>query len=423
VPFPPQQIDAVKAAIQPERLLDTAVKLIGVPSPTRSGAAVADRLHEILESDGFPVERPACGWPDAPAVVARFDSGRRGKTLQFNGHLDTVHLPFVPPRVQDGILYGSGAIDMKGGVAAMVEALRAVRDSGLLAGGGILLTAHDLHEAPWGDGSQVDRLIEAGYAGDGALIPEYTAEILPVVGRGLAVLEVTVTRDGEPVHEVLGGIEQPSVIAVGADLVRRLTDLHRQLGERGVAGAGVGCPEFNFPTADSHAQNDVYGKLNSGHPTPTLKETVFIGQVHAGEIYNQSPTQFRLSGTRRWTRDSNPDDVRREFFDLLSAAEEGTGTHVEGEFHFVRNAFELDERDWLVESFQEVCRAVRGEPLPTGVKPFVDDGNTFCAHGIPCVTHGPRGSGAHTLHEQVSVAELERVAQYYALCALRFCDA
>jgi di/tripeptidase len=66
---------------------------------------------------------------------------------------------------------------------------------------------------------------------------------------------------------------------------------------------------------------------------------------------------------------------------------------------------------------------MRGAPLPTGVKPFVDDGNTFCAHGIPCVTHGPRGSGAHTLHEQVPVAELERVAVWYALCAVTFCDA
>jgi acetylornithine deacetylase/succinyl-diaminopimelate desuccinylase-like protein len=386
-----QTVAALTAAVQQDRLLDTAVKLIEVPSPTRSGAAVADRLQEILERDGFQVERPECGWPEAPAVVARFDSGRRGKTLQFNGHLDTVHLPFVPPRVENGILTGSGAIDMKGGVAAMVEALRAVRDSGLLAAGSILLTAHDLHEAPWGDGSQVDGLIEAGYVGDGALIPEYTAEILPVVGRGLAVLEVSVTRDGEPVHEVLGGLEQPSVIAVGADLVRRLTKLNRQLGDR---------------------------KSPSG-----LKETAFVGQVHAGEIYNQSPTEFRLSGTRRWTRDSDPDDVRREFFDLLSAAEEGTGTHVEGEFHFVRDAFELNENDWLVESFQSVCRVLRGTPLPTGVKPFVDDGNTFCAHGIPCITHGPNGSGAHTLHEQVPVAELERVALWYALCAARFCDA
>ena len=237
--FDPQRIESLRNAVNLERLLETAVGLIETPSPTRSGAAVANRLQKILEKDGFEVERPECGWSDAPAVVVRFDSGRRGKTLQFNGHLDTVHLPFVPPRIENGMLYGSGAIDMKGGVAAMVEALRAVRDSGMLAAGSLLLTAHDLHEAPWGDGSQIDGLIEAGYAGDGALIPEYTSEILPVVGRGLAVLEIDVTRDGEPLHEVLGGMEQPSVIATGADLIQRLTELNRKLAERILTAAGL----------------------------------------------------------------------------------------------------------------------------------------------------------------------------------------
>ena len=54
-------------------------------------------------------------------------SGRPGRTLQFDGHLDTVHLPFVPPEVKDGRLTGSGASDMKGGLAAAVEAVRAAR--------------------------------------------------------------------------------------------------------------------------------------------------------------------------------------------------------------------------------------------------------------------------------------------------------
>src|SRR5437763_17037189 len=90
----------IGSAVKPDRLLDLAVKLVEVPSPTRDGRAVADRLASILAEDGFSVERPNAGWPQAPAVVARFDSGRPGRTLQFNGHLDTVHLPFVPPRVE-----------------------------------------------------------------------------------------------------------------------------------------------------------------------------------------------------------------------------------------------------------------------------------------------------------------------------------
>ena len=51
----------------------------------------------------------------------------RGPTLQFDGHLDTVHLPFVPPCVENNTLYGSSSADMKGGIAAALEALRVLR--------------------------------------------------------------------------------------------------------------------------------------------------------------------------------------------------------------------------------------------------------------------------------------------------------
>ncbi|MFQ5733953.1 MAG: hypothetical protein ACE5KM_18605, partial [Planctomycetaceae bacterium] len=76
-----------------------------------------------------------------------------------------------------------------------------------------------------------------------------------------------------------------------------------------------------------------------------------------------------------------------------------------------------------VEVFQAVSTVLRGEPLPAGVKPFCDDGNTFAAYGIPCITHGPDGSGAHTVNEQTPIAELARVALWYALAAVVFCDA
>ncbi len=388
----PELVQRVRDAVQRDRLIDTAIRLIEVPSPTRSGGAVADRLAHMLIADGFAVERPVCGWPQAPAVAARYSTGRPGKTLQFNGHLDTVHLPFVPPRVENGVLFGSGASDMKGGLAAAYEAMRAVRDAGLLSGGGILLTGHDLHESPWGDGTQVDRLIEAGYLGDGVLLPEYVSDRLPVAGRGLAIMEITISRPGVPQHEVLGGMEQPNVIAAGADIVRRCGEWDRQV---------------------RHKSHPLAGR-----------ESVFIGQAVGGEIYNQSPVEYRVSGTRRWLAGTPFTEIEGEFKALVGEVAHETGTTINGKLNFVRDGFELDLSHPLVAAFQSAHAAVTGQTLPHGPKPFVDDGNTFIARGgVPAITHGPNATGAHTLHEAASIDELVRVAVVYALTAIGFCRA
>ena len=382
--------DQLNAAIQVERLVDTAVKIIGIPSPTLSAKGAADKLEEILEEDGFTVERPDANWPESPAVFVSYDSGQPGKTLQFNGHLDTVHLPFVEPRVEDGKLYGSGASDMKGGVAAMCEALHVLRDTGLLKSGKIILTAHDHHEAPWGDGRQVKALIDQGYVGDGVLIPEYLAHCLPVLGRGMAIFEVSITREGKPVHEVQGGLEQPSVIAAGADLITRFMELDKQL-----------------------------TKLT--HPLGA-RESIFIGQVSSGEIYNQSPTEFKLQGTRRWLPGTLRDNVEKQFQNILKEVGEDKGVKVKGEFNSLLDPYELNEDHPLLPAFQSAYEEIAGQSLPLGAKPFLDDGNNFIEKaGIPAITHGPDAIGAHTVNEEVSIDELKRVALTYALTAILFC--
>jgi acetylornithine deacetylase/succinyl-diaminopimelate desuccinylase-like protein len=215
----------------------------------------------------FHVDRPAAGHARAPAVVARLESTRPGRTLQFNGHLDTVHLPFVAPQVTGDLITGSGASDMKGGIAAAVEALRVLRDTNILPAGLVMLTAHDLHEAPWGFGQQLDQLIRDRCVGDGILLPEPLPDRLPVVGRGGAIWKVTIRRNGAQVHEVMRPLDEPSVISAGAELVTRLDRLGERLAKKSDPMAGP--------------------------------ETVFIGQIHSGEIYNQFPQECWLEGTRR----------------------------------------------------------------------------------------------------------------------------
>jgi acetylornithine deacetylase/succinyl-diaminopimelate desuccinylase-like protein len=254
------------------------------------------------------------------------------------------------------------------------------------------LTAHDLHEAPWGRGQQLDQLIADGIAGDGVLLPEPLRDQLPLVGRGAATWKTTIRRQGPPVHEVMRPADEPSVIAAGAELVARLGRLQESLSTRVDPVAGA--------------------------------ESVFIGQVHSGEIYNQYPQECWLEGTRRWLPGMGRSDVEREFRDLLAELERDTRTSIAAEFRFIRDAFRLEQNDPLVTAFQSATRTVSGADLPTGPKPFVDDGNSFYGLGkIPAITHGARAGGQHTVNEWVEIDDLVRVAWVYALTAVLYCVA
>jgi acetylornithine deacetylase/succinyl-diaminopimelate desuccinylase-like protein len=385
-----QIFDQVVQTIDRQRIIDTAVALIEVPSPTRSAGAAADRLAEILASDGFPVQRHDADWPQTPIVIAALESGRPGPTLQFDGHLDTVHLPYVPPRLENDTLYGSSSADMKGGIAAALEALRVLRTLDALPAGKVLLTAHDHHEGPWGDGRQVRAMIREGLVGDAVLLPEYLANPLPVAGRGVAIFQATIRRKGAPVHEVLRPPGTPDVVAAGAHLVTRL-----------------------------HAWNEQL-KQNS-HPLAGHDST-FVGSIQAGEIYNQSPTECLVQGTRRWIPPGSGAAVREEFSLFLAEVAAETGTQIEVEYTEQGGAYQVDADSNLVQAFQQAHTAVAGSPLPLGAKPFVDDGNIYApGAGIPALTHGPAATGAHTLNEAVPVEELVRVAKVYALTAIAFC--
>jgi acetylornithine deacetylase/succinyl-diaminopimelate desuccinylase-like protein len=385
----PNLIERLRQSINRQRLVDTAVRLIAVPSRTGEAKGVLDCLAEMLTNEGFPVERPDGGYPAAPAVAVRFTSGRPGRTLQFNGHLDTVHLSFVPPKVEDGKITGSGSSDMKAGTAAAVEALRVLRETGALTAGSVLLTAHDLHETPWGDGRQLDQLIRDGLHGDAVLIPEYLNHCIPVIGRGGFTWKVVIRRPGAPIHEVMRP-DEPSVIAAGAELVARFNRLNDKLSVKRDPQAGP--------------------------------ESLFIGQIHSGEIFNQYPQECRLEGTRRWLPGTKRADVEREFQALLSDLARDTGTTVTSDIHMMRDAFLLDPNNPLVEAFQGAYEATAGKPLATGAKPFCDDANSFWAIGqVPAITHGPNAGGAHTLNEWVSIDDLERVALVYALTAVGYC--
>jgi len=184
--------------------------------------------------------------------------------------------------------------------------------------------------------------------------------------------------------------DEPSVIAAGAELVARLGRLHHQLSTLSDPLAGA--------------------------------ESAFIGQIHGGEIFNQYPQECWLEGTRRWRPGRPREEVKRGFYELIAGLRSDTDVSADVDFRVIRDAFHLEVSDPLVTAFQQACTAVSGAPLPTGPKPFVDDGNSFYGlKRLPAITHGPRAGGQHTVNEWVSIEDMMRVAELYALTAVLYC--
>src|SRR2546421_4481066 len=100
-------------------------------------AAIASAIAVEMKRIGLDVAVDEVA-PGRPNVIGVLDSSRHGPTLMVCGHTDTVGVtgmrdPFTPVD-RDGRLYGRGAQDMKGGVAAMIDAARIVAGEGLRAG-------------------------------------------------------------------------------------------------------------------------------------------------------------------------------------------------------------------------------------------------------------------------------------------------
>ncbi|MBS7539630.1 succinyl-diaminopimelate desuccinylase [Ancylobacter lacus] len=128
VPLPEVESSPNPAPADP---VEIARALIRCPSVTPEEGGALDYLGGLLGAAGFEVHRVRLCAPDTPDVenlYARF--GRRAPNLCFAGHTDVVppgdaaHWRFPPfeGAIRDGLLYGRGAVDMKGGVAAMVAA-------------------------------------------------------------------------------------------------------------------------------------------------------------------------------------------------------------------------------------------------------------------------------------------------------------
>ena len=161
--------------------IDLASRLIACPSVTPATGPVFDVLEATLEPLGFTVDRFVLGEPpDGPVENLFATRGAGGPHFAFAGHLDVVPPgegwsfdPFVP-ELRGGLLFGRGAVDMKGGIAAFVAACADVADHpGTLS---LIITGDEEGFATYGTPRLIDYMAERGIRPDMILIGEPTSE-------------------------------------------------------------------------------------------------------------------------------------------------------------------------------------------------------------------------------------------------------
>ena len=378
--------------VDPDRLQQLTFELTRIRSYTGDTREVAEAYAQHLGDIGLDVQ-VLRDYPRSPCVVARLRGAGTGPTLEFNGHLDTVPVDHPAPYVAEGRVYGRGAADMKGGLAAMAEAVRVIVKSGVRMKGDLLLVAHGLHEAPDGQGQDLTDLVRRGVKGDAVIIAELASDTLPIVGLGQAAFDFTITRPGEASHELLTPAGTPHPILAAIRLVNLMQARQAEL-----------------------------SKINIPYVGP---ESFFIGIFQGGDFYNRWTNACRLMGTRRYGPDNTYVGIKAELTGMAARVEAETGAQVALNLIPVRDGFRVAEDEPLVAALRQAYSEVTGGELPLTGSRMVGDAAIFINEGrIPAVYHGPGGQGAHADLESVAVADLVRAAKVYILAALKYvgCD-
>ena len=298
-----------------------------------------------------------------------------------NAHMDTVGVegmehPFEPI-MRDGRLYGRGAYDMKGSLAACMLAARRLAAEDL--SGDVIVTAvADEEYASIG----VQSVLSSRRA-DVAIVTEPTGLRVCVAHKGFVWAEI----------ETEGRAAHGSRPAEGVDAITRMAPALARLAE-----------------------------LQSALDAAPGHELVGPGSVHAsliegGQELSSYPARCRLALERRTAPGETADDFRGECEALIDGIE-----GAELRMGLVRPPFAVDPDAAVVQAVSRAAAAVTGKPAEVYGETYWMDAALTQAAGIPTVVFGPDGWGAHAVDEWVDLASVDAcsdglVAAAHELCA------
>ena len=376
-------------------MVEFASALIRIPSENPPGNAYAEcgrLIAQWLRDLGLDV-RTVNPSADAPCVIGSW--GGDGPALYFSGHYDVVPAQtpsLFMPVVRKSNLHGRGTADMKGGIAAMAFAVRALRVCGLEPSGRLISVSVPDEETSGPRGTAA--LAKAGLLerdAIGMLTMEPTSGVVWNANRG--VISIRVTVRGKPAHV---GLHFRGINAFDGmlDVAGRLRALGKRVSKRVTA--------FNIsPEAARRSVMLLGGELGGGHS------------------FNVVPECASFTVDRRTNPEEDVEVERRQLLDIVKDARaRGIDCHVDVLQEGRAGATLADGP--LGRALSASIRHVTGKSARFELCPGVLETRHYAALGIPAFAYGPGLlSVSHGPHEFVSVHKLLECAEVYARTAAR----
>jgi succinyl-diaminopimelate desuccinylase len=287
-----------------------------------------------------------------------------GPTIVLHGHLDVVpgHPEQFKPRMEGDRLYGRGAYDMKGGLAAMMLALHDVAEN---TGVRVLFLCVPDEESEDIDQRSTDEMVRNGFIGDFAITGEPTDLHVGIQAKGVLAFRLNV--HGRAAHS--------STPWLGDNAVLKAIDVFRRI--------------ESLPF--SRESSELFDR-------PSIN----LGRINGGDALNKVPDLCSMVVDIRYLPNQDPEDLLAQIRSIPDI--EVVRTFIRGPAYVSRS------NPFVVALCDAVGRHTRGESMSIG-RDGASDAISFLNAGVPAVEFGPAGEGHHGPEEWVSVSSLARYRQ------------
>jgi succinyl-diaminopimelate desuccinylase len=388
-------------------------ELVSIPTenpPGRNYRACANLLEKRLSQAGLICERHEFPAPpasaeaspkasDEPAVSLTATLGTGKHTLYFHGHYDVVPAQspqqFLPAR-KDHFVFGRGSCDMKGGIVAMLFAVRALKECGVKLNGEIALSLVPDEETGGARGSAW--LATQGLLGRnaiGMLLPEPTSGVIWNANRGAISLRIKVLGKSAHVglqHRGENAFEQM------VRVVERLQQLKCEVEQR-TTSCAIGSEQ---------TRNSIL---------------MLGGESGGGANFNVVPEHCWFTVDRRINPEEDFDAEKCNLINVLQDCQRD-GIRLEWEILQEGRASACSEEEKLGRTLAQNVQAITGEAPRFELCPGLLEIRFYAANRVPAYAYGPGLlSVAHGPNEYVDMRKVRDCAAIYALTAIEMLNA